>query len=83
DLERLAPLINLFFQQVIDLNTRELPEQNPDLKYQVLMLMDEFTAMGKVNILSKGISYVAGYGLRMLPIIQSPAQLRETYGHDA
>ncbi|MGC6627735.1 type IV secretory system conjugative DNA transfer family protein, partial [Escherichia coli] len=47
------------------------------------MLMDEFTAMGKVNILSKGISYVAGYGLRMLPIIQSPAQLRETYGHDA
>ncbi|ODX97183.1 type IV secretion protein [Vibrio parahaemolyticus] len=83
DLERLAPLINLFFQQVIDLNTRELPEQNPDLKYQVLMLPDEFTAMGKVGILSKGISYIAGYGLRMLPIIQSPAQLREVYGADA
>jgi type IV secretion system protein VirD4 len=83
DLERLAPLINLFFQQVIDLNTRELPEQNPELKYQVLMLPDEFTAMGKVGILSKGISYIAGYGLRMLPIIQSPAQLREVYGADA
>lgn len=83
DLERLAPLINLFFQQVIDLNTRELPEQNPELKYQVLLLPDEFTAMGKVGILSKGISYIAGYGLRMLPIIQSPAQLREVYGADA
>ncbi|ELR7144461.1 type IV secretory system conjugative DNA transfer family protein [Escherichia coli] len=83
DLDRLAPLINLFFQQVIDLNTRELPEQNPDLKHSCLLLMDEFTAMGKVGILSKGISYIAGYGLRMLPIIQSPAQLRETYGADA
>lgn len=83
DLERLAPLINLFFQQTIDLNTRELPERNPELKYQCLLLADEFTAMGKVGILSKGISYIAGYGLRMLPIIQSPAQLREVYGADA
>lgn len=83
DLDRLAPLINLFFQQVIDLNTRELPEQNPELKHKVLMLPDEFTAMGKVGVLSKGISYIAGYGLRMLPIIQSPAQLREVYGADA
>ncbi|RYV04112.1 type IV secretion protein [Shewanella sp. OPT22] len=83
DLQRLAPLINLFFQQLIDLNTRELPEQNANLKYQVLLLMDEFAAIGKVNILSKGISYVAGYGLRLLTIIQSPSQLREIYGHDS
>ena len=82
DLQRLSPLINLFFQQLIDLNTRELPEQNPLLKHQVLLLLDEFAAIGKVNILSRGISYVAGYGLRLLTIIQSPSQLRETYGHD-
>ncbi len=82
DLQRLSPLINLFFQQLIDLNTRELPEQNPLLKHQVLLLMDEFAAIGKVNILSRGISYVAGYGLRLLTIVQSPSQLRETYGHD-
>ncbi|MBM7073187.1 type IV secretory system conjugative DNA transfer family protein [Shewanella sp. 202IG2-18] len=82
DLTRLAPLINLFFQQLIDLNTRELPEHNPQLKYQVLLLMDEFAAIGKVSILSRGISYIAGYGLRLLTIIQSPSQLREIYGHD-
>ncbi|WP_338049513.1 type IV secretory system conjugative DNA transfer family protein [Parashewanella hymeniacidonis] len=82
DLQRLAPLINLFFQQLIDLNTRELPEQNPALKHQVLLLMDEFAAIGKIDILSRGISYVAGYGLRLLTIIQSPSQLREIYGHD-
>jgi type IV secretion system protein VirD4 len=79
----MAPLLNLFFQQLIDLNTRELPEQNPAFKYQCLLLADEFTAMGKIQVLSKGISYIAGYGLRMLPIIQSPAQVVDVYGKHA
>lgn len=83
NLERMAPLLNLFFQQLIDLNTRELPNQNKQIKYSCMLLMDEFTAIGKIGILSKGISYIAGYGLRMLPIIQSPAQLVDVYGADA
>ncbi len=83
NLERIAPLINLFFQQLIDLNTRELPIKNKELKYSCLLLMDEFTAIGKIPALSKGISYIAGYNLRMLPIIQSPSQLVETYGKEA
>ena len=83
NLDRMAPLLNLFFQQLIDLNTRELPERDPALKYQCLLLADEFTAMGKIACLSKGISYIAGYGLRMLPIIQSPSQLVEIYGKEA
>lgn len=82
NLERMAPLLNLFFQQLIDLNTRELPSQNDALKYSCMLLMDEFTAIGKVGVLSKGISYIAGYNLRMLPIIQSPNQLVEVYGQD-
>ncbi len=83
NLERMSPLINLFFQQLVDLNTRELPSQNTDLKFTCLLLMDEFTSMGKVGILSKGISFIAGYGLRMMPIIQSPAQLTDVYGREA
>ncbi|HPW06389.1 MAG TPA: type IV secretory system conjugative DNA transfer family protein [Burkholderiaceae bacterium] len=83
NLERMAPLLNLFFQQLIDVNTRELPNQNPAYTQTCLLLMDEFTAIGKIGILSKGISYIAGYGLRMMPIIQSPAQLVEVYGKDA
>jgi type IV secretion system protein VirD4 len=82
NLERMAPLLNLFFQQLIDLNTRELPSQNDALKYSCILLMDEFTSIGKVGVLSKGISYIAGYNLRMLPIIQSPKQLVEVYGED-
>lgn len=83
NLERLQPIINLLFQIALDANTQQLPQQNPALKYSCLMLMDEFTAIGKIGVLAKGISYIAGYNLRMLPIIQSPAQIREVYGKDA
>ena len=83
NLGRMAPLLNLFFQQLIDLNTRELPHKNKAIKYPCMLLMDEFTAIGKINILTKGIGYIAGYWLRMMPIIQSPAQLVEVYGKDA
>lgn len=83
DLTSIGPLLNLFFQQLIDLNTRELPERNPDIKHECLLLMDEFTSIGAIPILSKGISFIAGYGLRMLPIIQSPSQLSEVYGKEA
>lgn len=75
-------IINLFFSQIINLNTRELPQANPALKHQVLLLMDEFTAIGRVDIIASAVSYMAGYNVRLLPIIQSMAQLDATYGKD-
>ena len=83
NLDRMAPLINLFFQQFIDLNTRELPSKNKALKHTCLLLMDEFTSIGEIPVLSKGVAYIAGYGLRMAIIIQSPSQLDSEYGKDA
>jgi len=75
-------IVNLFFSQLINLNTRELPQNNPALKYQCLLLMDEFTAIGKVEIIAHAVSYMSGYNIRLLPIIQSMAQLDATYGKD-
>ena len=60
DLHRLRPVLNLFFQQAIGLQTRELPERNPALKYQVMMLLDEFTALGRIPIIAEAISYLPG-----------------------
>jgi type IV secretion system protein VirD4 len=82
NLGRVAPLLNLFFQQLIDLNTREQPSQDPSIKYNCLLLMDEFTTIGKMDVLAKSIGYIAGYGLRMMPIIQSPSQMVEVYGKE-
>jgi type IV secretion system protein VirD4 len=80
DLHRLRPVLNLFFQQAIGLQTRELPERNPALKYQVMMLLDEFTALGRIPIIAEAISYLPGYNVRVVLVIQTPAQLREVYG---
>ena len=76
-------IVNLFFSQLISLNTRQLPQDNPALKHQCLLLMDEFTSIGKVDIIASAASYMAGYNLRLLPIIQSMAQLDATYGKEA
>ncbi|HWZ63620.1 MAG TPA: type IV secretory system conjugative DNA transfer family protein [Steroidobacteraceae bacterium] len=84
DLHRLRPVLNLFFQQAIGLQTRELPERNPLLRYQVMMLLDEFTALGRIPIIAEAISYLPGYNVRVVLVIQTPAQLREVYGiHNA
>jgi type IV secretion system protein VirD4 len=73
-------LLNLLFTQVVYLNTDELPEKNPELKVECLLVMNEFTALGRVSILADSIGYIAGYGLRMLTVIQSMSQLAGVYG---
>jgi type IV secretion system protein VirD4 len=83
NLSRLSPLLNLFFQQVVDLNTRELPEHNPALKYQCLLLLDEFRSLGKMPLIVEAVAFLRGYGVRLLPIFQSPSQIRELYGEEA
>jgi type IV secretion system protein VirD4 len=75
-------IVNLFFSQLINENTKQLPQENPELKYQCVLLLDEFTSLGRVDIIAKALSYIAGYNLRLFPIIQSIAQLDATYGKD-
>ena len=76
-------LLNLFFSQLIDVNVQQgLPENNPNLKYQCLLLMDEFTALGNIPAVQHGVSYIAGYGLRLLIIIQAPSQVEAVYGRE-
>lgn len=83
DLHRLRPVLALFFQQAIGLQTRTLPEHDSMLKRQVMMLLDEFTALGRIPIMAESISYLPGYNVRVVLVIQTPAQLREVYGPNA
>ena len=75
-------IVNLFFSQLINVNTKVLPQNDASLKHQCLLLMDEFTAIGRVDIIAKAVAYMAGYNLRLLPIIQSMAQLDAVYGKE-
>ena len=79
-LDESAKLLNIFFSAVIGRNLGKQLGEEPDLKYQMLMLMDEFTAMGRVDVWAKRISISASYGVRDLCIVQSRAQLRSAYG---
>lgn len=83
NIERVSDIYNLLFQQLIDLNVRELP----DLKagkhpLKLLLLLDEFARLGRASVIASGFSYVAGYGIRLVPVIQARGQLREVYGPD-
>jgi type IV secretion system protein VirD4 len=81
NLVRVAPLFGLLMQQLVDLTCRMRPDpaQHP---HQVLLLLDEFARLGHAEVIAKGFAFVAGYGLRLLPVLQSPAQLRAEYGPD-
>ena len=81
NLARVAPLYNLLLQQLIDLNTRERPTAERHA-VPVLVLLDEFARLGRASVIAHAFAYVAGYGLRLLPVLQSPAQLRAEYGID-
>ncbi len=74
------PLLNLFFSQLVSLNTQALPEQDPTLKVQCLLVNDEFTAMGRVGVITNAAAFLAGYNLRLLTVVQAMSQLDAVYG---
>lgn len=77
-----SKLINLFFSQLIMTNTQVMPEHDKNLKYQVLLVLDEFPALGAVNILADAIGFTAGYNVRYLIIVQDHSQTEAIYGKE-
>jgi type IV secretion system protein VirD4 len=80
DLHLLQALLNLFIEQALNLQTRELPEHNPALKFQVAFILDELAAAGRIPILAQGVAYLPGYNVRLMLVVQAFSQLREIYG---
>ena len=67
-------LLRLFYSHLINLNTDELFGSGGN-NVPCLLLMDEFTAPRYIPIIAEGAAYIAGYGLRLLTIAQSKAQV--------
>ena len=80
DLKVLAPVVRLLFQQTVA--TLQRAEPGPDEPYPVLLLLDEFPSLGRMQTLSDAITTVRSYGGRMLIIAQSLANLKLAYGAD-
>jgi type IV secretion system protein VirD4 len=77
DLEVIAPLIRLFFQQVVSILQRKLP--GDDEIFEVLFLLDEFKHLGKLEAIETAVTTIAGYKGRFMFIIQSLAALTGAY----
>ena len=80
EIEELAPLLRLFFQQVIDL--LQASEPGPDEQYPVLMVMDEFRTMGKLEKVLSAVTTIRSYGGRFMIVVQGLSNLIEIYGRD-
>lgn len=73
-----SPILRIFIKQMIDKLTSEDLKENH--KHELLLLMDEFPALGKLDCLEKSIGYLAGYKIKLMIVLQSLYQLKKIYG---
>jgi type IV secretion system protein VirD4 len=77
NLQRLEPLLKVFYQQATDFLTRHMPK--PEEKYGVLFLLDEFPSLGEMPQFQIGIAYFRGYRVKLFLIVQDTQQLKGIY----
>ena len=77
NIDRLKPLMGMFYQQAAAFFTAHIPR--PEEKFGVLMMMDEFPTLGKMEQFLAGIAYFRGYRVRLFLIIQDTEQLKGMY----
>ncbi len=78
DIARTKPLMRLVLNQI----GRRLTESlDTDRRRQRLLLMlDEFAALGRLDFFESQLAFMAGYGIRSFLITQSLNQLERAYG---
>lgn len=77
NISRLKPLMGIFYQQAASFFTARMPR--PEEKTGVLMMMDEFPTLGKLEQFQAGIAYFRGYRVKLFLIIQDTQQLKGIY----
>ena len=82
--QRLKPLVRLLITQIVRALTPRLQfkEGMPvqAYKHRLLLLLDEFPALGKLPIFQDALAHIGGYGLKAYLITQDLAQLTDAYG---
>ena len=51
-------------------------------RHRVLLMLDEFASLGRLEILQEALAYCAGYGVKAYLIVQGLEQLYAAYGRD-
>jgi type IV secretion system protein VirD4 len=81
DISRTKPLVRLILNQIGRRLTEKLDGQiDGDRRRQVLLMLDEFPALGRLDFFESALAFMAGYGLRAFLIAQSLNQIEKAYG---
>ena len=78
DINRTKPLIRLILNQVGRRLTEDL--QGKDDRHRLLLMLDEFPALGRLDFFESALAFMAGYGLKSFLIAQSLNQIEKAYG---
>ncbi len=78
DISRTKPLIRLVLNQIGRRLTEDLHAK--DRRHRVLMMLDEFPALGRLDFFESALAFMAGYGLKAFLIAQSLNQIEKAYG---
>jgi type IV secretion system protein VirD4 len=87
DKDRLKPLMRLVINQIVrgltqeDITFEDGKQRSPH-RHRMLLMLDEFPSLGKLDILQEALAYIAGYGIKAYLIMQDISQLWHAYGRE-
>jgi type IV secretion system protein VirD4 len=80
DISRTKPLVRLILNQIGRRLTEELESQHR--RQRLLLMLDEFPALGRLDFFESALAFMAGYGLKSFLIAQSLNQIEKAYGQN-
>ena len=78
DINRTKPLIRLLLNQIGRRLTEDLQAKGD--RHRLLLMLDEFPALGRLDFFESALAFMAGYGLKAFLIAQSLNQIEKAYG---
>jgi type IV secretion system protein VirD4 len=78
DISRTKPLVRLILNQIGRRLTEELDSKQR--RHRLLLMLDEFPALGRLDFFESALAFMAGYGLKSFLIAQSLNQIEKAYG---
>lgn len=83
DINRLRPLLRIFMTLVqARLMKNDEKTGKAKFKYRLLMMLDEFTALGKLDNFVTAMAFSSGFGVKVCLVIQDLKQLQAVYGRE-
>ena len=80
DISRTRPLVRLILNQIGRRLTERLPPGGNGASRRLLLMLDEFPALGRLDFFESSLAFLAGYGVRAFLVAQSLHQIDKAYG---